>query len=308
MGIKKRIFSDSYVKKLANASQTQLVWYRLMRRFDARTAFIIIMIYCAIALFVTLNIFSVQELARDYELSTLAKNKFLPLFHSLMKPFGTDNFARNVLVRAIVGTQISIFLGMLSGLLMLPIAIVLGSIAGYYGKIVDSIVIYIMGVIISIPGMLIILSLTKIIGSSYLTIAFAFAITGWVGLARVIRGSVLQNKEQEYVLAARNLGASDFRIMFIHILPNITHFAILSFVLNFIRIIKSETFLAYIGLSVIGVPTWGTMISNASSEIVNNQWQNLVGATLFMFVFLLALNVFGDAVRDVLDPKLKNRS
>jgi ABC-type dipeptide/oligopeptide/nickel transport system permease subunit len=66
--------------------------------------------------------------------------------------------------------------------------------------------------------------------------------------------------------------------------------------------------LAYIGLSVIGVPTWGTMISNASSEIVNNQWQNLVGATLFMFVFLLALNVFGDAVRDVLDPKLKNRS
>lgn len=96
------------------------------------------------------------------------------------------------------------------------------------------------------------------------------------------------------------------RIIFRHILPNIFHFIIVRFVLNFVGVIKSEVFLAYVGLSIIGVPTWGTMLDDSKLELMSGNWQNLIAATLFMFLFLVSLNIFGDALRDALDPKLKN--
>jgi len=163
-----------------------------------------------------------------------------------------------------------------------------------------------MATIQSIPGILLIMALVMVLGSSFLTIAFALAFTGWIGLARVVRGTFMQAKEFEYVLAARSLGASDLTIIFKHILPNVFHLVIINSILSFVSVIKTEVILAYLGLSVVGVPTWGTMIADSTQELIAGNWQNLIGATVLMFCFILSLNIFGDALRDALDPKLRN--
>ncbi len=275
---------------------------RLKKNKWAMFSFWVLCIYVLSTIVTTYNVFGIHEAAYDFNI----KNRYVPMFNSISELFGTDTFGRNVLARAILGARISLFLGLFSGLIMIPVAILIGSIAGYYGGVMDDISVYIMSVIVAIPGMLIIMSLVQTLGRSFLIIAFAFAITGWVGLARVIRGAFFQAREFEYVLAARTLGANDFRIIFKHILPNTFHFVILRFVLNFVSVIKMEVFLAYIGLSVIGVPTWGNMINESKTELMASHWQNMTAATLFMFIFLVCLNIFGDAIRDAFDPKLKN--
>ncbi|WP_053228434.1 ABC transporter permease [Spirochaeta cellobiosiphila] len=275
---------------------------RLGRNKLAMAAFAVVVFYILMAIASQLNLFGIHNIATQNNYD----NRYVMPFTNWSHPLGTDNFGRDVMARAVMGTKISLFLGFLSGLIMIPIAIVIGAIAGYYSGYIDDIATYIMSVVIAIPEMLIILSLIQVVGRSFFTIAFAFAITGWVGLARIIRGSFMQSKEFEYVLAAKNLGASDARIIFRHIVPNIFHFVIVKFVLNFVSVIKSEVFLAYIGLSIIGVPTWGTMLDDAKLELMSGNWQNMIAATGFMFIFLVCLNIFGDAVRDALDPKLKN--
>ena len=275
---------------------------RLWRNHLAMAALVVVIIYVLLALMGELNVFHIKDMASNNNFDLRYMKPFIHINHL----FGTDNFGRDVLSRAIMGTKISLFLGFVSGLLMIPIAIFFGSLSGYYSGWFDDIAMYVMSVIVAIPGMLIILSLIQVAGRSFFIIAFAFAVTGWVGLARVIRGSFMQAKEFEYVLAAKNLGAGDLRIIFRHILPNVFHFIIVRFVLNFVGVIKSEVFLAYVGLSIIGVPTWGTMLDDSKLELMSGNWQNLIAATLFMFLFLVSLNIFGDALRDSLDPKLKN--
>ena len=304
----RRRFSAAYIAKIESASPAKQAWLRLLRRADARFAMGVIALYLLIAILVSIEWLGLKEMAGDYDIRNIRAMKFHPLFGSFKEIFGTDNFGRNVFLRALAGTQISIFLGVFYSLLMIPFAVFLGAVAGYYGRYFDGAVIYLMSVIVAIPGILVILSLTKILGASFATIAFAFAVTGWVGLARVVRGTVMQSRELDYVLAARNMGAGDLRIIFIHILPNITHFVIISLVLGFVGIIKAETFLAFVGLTVSGASSWGILIADGNVDIVAGEWQNLVGATSAMFFFLLALNILGDAIRDVLDPKLKNRS
>lgn len=230
----------------------------------------------------------------------------LPLFHSLKHPLGTDNSGKDVFAKAIVGTQISMLLGFLSGLIMIPIALFVGSLAGYYGKWVDDSAVYLMNIIVAIPGLLLIMSFVRIVGQSFLSIGFAFAITGWVGLARVIRGSFIQLKTRQYVLAAKTLGASDFRIIVFHILPNVFHLVIVNFVLRFVGIIKAEVVLAYVGLTV-GTESWGFMLNEAKLELSSGRLQNFIGVTSFIFLFLISLNLLGDALRDALDPSLKGK-
>ncbi len=299
------LVSKIAVKNYVGKSPWHLAFLRLTRNKIAFASLLIVLLYIVAAIVTRFNVFGIQTAAatHDYDNRYVGfLSRGLHMFHV----FGSDNFGRDVLSRAILGSQVSLFLGFTSGLIMIPIAIVVGAIAGYYGGILDDVAMYVMSVIVAIPGILIILSLVQIVGRSFWTIALAFAITGWVGLARVIRGSFIQSREFEYVLAAHTLGASDFRIIFKHILPNSMHFVIIRFVLNFVGVIKSEVFLAYIGLSIIGASTWGNMIDESKQEIIAGNWQNLTAASVFMIVFLVCLNLLGDAIRDALDPKLKN--
>ncbi len=280
----------------------QLSLMRLGRNRGAMLCLAVVVLYILMAFVSFSDWGGLQGKAHDFDLD----HRFVKPFTDPSHIFGTDSFGRDVFARAVIGTRIALFLGFTTGLIMIPLAIVLGALSGYYGGWVDDIIIYVMTVIYSIPGLLIIMSLVQVMGASFLVIAFAFGVTGWVGLGRVIRGAFIQAREYEYVLAAKNLGASDGRIIFRHIVPNVTHFVIVRFVLNFVSVIKSEVTLAYVGLSIIGVPSWGNMIDLSKTEIMAGNWQNMLAPTVFMFLFLVALNIFGDALRDALDPKLKN--
>jgi peptide/nickel transport system permease protein len=142
-----------------------------------------------------------------------------------------------------------------------------------------------------------------VLGKGLLSICVAMAAVTWVGLCRLIRGEVMKHKNMEYVLASRLLGASDFRLIFRHILPNVFHLAIISASLTTLTAIKFEVILTFLGVGIQDGASWGTMVSDAAGELVNHIWWPLFGVTIAMFLILYALNIVGDALRDALDPK-----
>jgi peptide/nickel transport system permease protein len=148
-------------------------------------------------------------------------------------------------------------------------------------------------------------SITRYIDAGLLAICVGMGFTGWVGLCRIIRGEYLKHRERQYVLAARALGASNASIMFRHILPNVSHLVIINFSLRFPGFILIEVVLSYLGIGIANEPSWGTIINDAKQRLWLGNWWELAGATIAMFFLVLALNLFGDALRDALDPKLR---
>lgn len=220
---------------------------------------------------------------------------------------GTDIFGRDVLTKVIHGTQIAMSVGLISSFIAIPIGVVLGALAGYFGKSIDELIVWFYTTFSSIPGIMLLMSIAFILGKGITTVYIALGLTSWVGLCRLIRGEVLKHKDREYVQAAGALGAGHGRKLFKHILPNVTHIVIIFTSLQFQVAIKSEVILSYIGLGVSGQPSWGTMIDDAKMELARGVWWQLAGATVAMFIVVLAFNILGDALRDALDPKLKGK-
>ncbi len=220
------------------------------------------------------------------------------------KILGTDIFGRSVLYKLLVGTRTAITIGLFVTAISVPLGIVLGCLAGYYGGRVDAFIVWLYSVLTSIPYILLIVGISYVLGKGILSICIAMGAVGWVGLCRLIRGEVVKHKSREYVLAARMVGASDFRIMFLHILPNVIHLAIISASLQVLSAIKSEVILTFLGVGIQDGASWGTMVADATGELVNGIWWPLAGVTLAMFALMYSLNVVGDALRDALDPKL----
>ena len=221
--------------------------------------------------------------------------------------FGTDIFGRSVLVKVIRGTQVAMSVGLATSLIAIPIGVILGALAGYFGGWVDDLITWLYTTFSSIPNIMLLISITMILGKGLFAVYVALGATSWVTLCRLIRGEVLKHKEREYVQAAGAIGGGHFRKLFIHILPNVSHIIIINTSLQFQVAIKSEVLLSYLGLGVQGEPSWGTMIDDAKLELARGVWWQLAGATLAMFVIVLAFNILGDALRDSLDPKLKGK-
>lgn len=220
--------------------------------------------------------------------------------------FGTDFLGRSVLKKVIYGAYVALSVGLISSVIAIPVGTFLGLISGYFGRRIDDFVVWFYSTVDSIPEILLLLAISFVLGRGIFSIYVAVGLTSWVGICRLVRAEVLKQKEKEYVLAARALGATDVRIMFVHILPNILHLVIIDFSLRFIYAIKSEAILSYLGLGVQGKPSWGIMISDAKGELLEGHWWQLTFATLAMFFLVLALNFLGDALRDALDPKTKS--
>lgn len=220
---------------------------------------------------------------------------------------GTDLFGRDVFAKIIHGTQIAMSVGLVTSLIAIPIGVFLGAIAGYFGGLVDDLVSWFITTFSSIPNIMLLISVTLILGKGLTAVYIALGMTGWVSLARLIRGEVMKHKEREYIQAASALGAGHGRKLFKHILPNVMHIVIINTSLQFQTAIKSEVILSYLGIGVQGQPSWGTMIDDARTELQAGVWWQLVGATIAMFVIVLAFNILGDALRDALDPKLKGK-
>ncbi len=242
------------------------------------------------------------------------------LYHVL----GTDKAGNDVLYKSIKGIRTGVLLGTLATLVMLPIAVTLGVCAGYFKGWVDDIVQYLYTTLSSIPGILLIAASVLLfqvyidlnpdfftIGlqkadARFVGLCFILGVTSWATLCRLVRAETLKISQLEYVQAAHAFGVSNYRIIKRHILPNLTHIILITFVLDFSALVLAEAVLSYIGVGVDPAMTsWGNMINEAREELSQEPaiWWTLAGAFFFMFTLVLAANLFSDLVRDAFDPK-----
>jgi peptide/nickel transport system permease protein len=226
-----------------------------------------------------------------------------PLAHPGAHPLGTDILGRDVLYLTLKGARVALLIGGLTSLITIPLALLFGVSAGYFGGRIDDVVFFVMSTLASMPGLLLLIALIMAMGRSTLSVCIALAVTGWVGFCRLTRGETLKLRELDYVQAARALGVSEPRIIFRHILPNLMHLVVVTFVLLFSGLVLSEAILSWLGIGVDG--SWGQMIDRARDELSRDPviWWNLSAAGAALFALLLAVNFVGDAVRDILDPR-----
>ncbi|AJO17561.1 ABC transporter permease [Bacillus licheniformis] len=219
--------------------------------------------------------------------------------------FGTDDLGRDVFVRTWVGARISLTIGLAAALIDVLIGVIWGAISGIRGGRTDEIMMRIADVLWAIPSLLMTILLLVVMGKGLVTMIVAMVITGWINMARIVRGQVLQLKNQEFVLASRTLGAKNSRIIRKHLLPNIMSPILVTMTLTVPTAIFYEAFLSYLGL---GVPqplaSWGTMATDGVQGLEYYPWRLFFPAT-FICLTMFAFNVIGDGLRDALDPKLR---
>jgi oligopeptide transport system permease protein len=219
--------------------------------------------------------------------------------------FGTDSIGRDVFTRIWLGAQISLFIGFMAALTEFLIGLPYGGISGYLGKWVDNLMMRVLEIVIGIPYLIIIILLLVVMEPGLWTIVLALAIVGWTGLARLVRGQVVQLKEQEFVMAAKVLGAKAPRIVMNHMFPNTIGIVVVALTLAVPGAIFTEAFLSFIGLGVaIPTPSWGMLASDGIREIRQYPYLLFIPAA-FISLTMLALNILGDKLRDVLDPRLR---
>lgn len=221
--------------------------------------------------------------------------------------FGTDIFGRSVVDKIIKSTEVAMSVGFVVSIISITIGVVLGTVAGYFGGIVDECIVWVYSIIASIPNIMLLIAFTTILGKGILSVYIALGITGWGELCRLIRSEVIRHRDREYIQAATAIGASHARKLIVHILPNIIHIVIVKFSEIFQTAIKIEVVLSFLGLGVQNQPSWGVMIDDAKIELMRGIWWQLVFATLAMFLVVLAFNILSDALRDALDPKLRGK-
>lgn len=258
--------------------------------------------FVVIALYVTVGVLGYAGLLPDFQERVGGSYEAPSL--DLAKVFGTDIFGRSILFKILAGTKTAMTIGFIVTAISLPIGITLGALAGYYGGRIDAAIVWLYSVISSVPSILLIVGISYVLEKGMMAICIALGAVSWVGLCRLIRGEVLKHREREYVLAVRLLGAGDATIIFRHILPNVFHLAIVTASLLVLSAIKSEVILTFLGVGIQDGASWGTMITDATGELVTGIWWPLASVTVAMFLIIYALNVAGDALRDALDPKL----
>jgi len=223
-------------------------------------------------------------------------------------PLGTNLEGQNVLSILLHGLRWAFIIGVVTSLIAIPIAVFFGAMAGYFGGRVDDAIVWLYSTFASIPQLLLLIALLTFMEKSMLNVLIVIGVTTWVSLCRLVRAEFFKHKEREYVLAAKSLGQSHARIIFRHILPNVSHIIIITFTLRFVQAVSLEVFLSYVGIGVDpSTATWGQVISAAKNELARQPsvWWPLTGATVFLFILSLAFSIFGDSLRDALDPKLR---
>ena len=222
----------------------------------------------------------------------------------LEHPMGTDNLGRDVWQRIVQGSRIAFQVGIVTSLIAIPLGVLLGCLGGYFGGRVDRFVIWLYSTVASLPGLLFILAITVLVGKGLLGVYLGIGFTTWVGVCRLVRAEVIRHTNLPYVEAARVSGASHFRILFRHILPNVSHVIIIVFSSRFPAAVSTEIFISFLGIGVQDQPSWGVMINNARLRLWQGVWWEMAFVTLFICLLILSFNLLGDALRDALDPRL----
>lgn len=241
---------------------------------------------------------------------------------------GTDYLGRDVLIRGIFAAKTAVKVGLIASVIATFFGVTLGICAGYFGGTVDDFVVWIYSTFASMPSLLFILAFALLVSKGFLlpslketfdmvalglgtepgmlAVYLGIGLTGWVSLCRVVRAEAMRIRTMQYVLAAKTLGAGSFTILTRHVLPNLMHLVIIYFTMQFAYAIMTEVIVSYLGLGVQFEPSWGVMISDGQERLWRGIWWEVGGASAFLFLLVLALNILGDALRDALDPRLKN--
>ncbi|MGN7454917.1 ABC transporter permease [Paenibacillus pasadenensis] len=218
--------------------------------------------------------------------------------------FGTDELGRDVFARIVYGARISLFIGLAATLIDVVIGIVYGGIAGYVGGRADNVMMRFVDMLYGVPYLLIVILLMVVMGPGLATIIVALSATGWIGMARVVRGQVLSLKSSEYVLAARSMGSSGWRIIRRHLVPNAMGVILVQISFSVPSAIFAEAFLSFLGLGIQPpLASWGVMASDGLSVILSGQWWRLFFPALFISVTMLAFNLLGDGLQDIFNPR-----
>lgn len=222
-------------------------------------------------------------------------------------PFGADKWGHDIIKKTIKGAETSIVVGLVAATLAVGLGTLFGAFAGYFGGLVDDFFTWFYSIFTSIPSILMILTVAAVLQQKgILTIVLILGLTGWTAPYRLIRAEYMKHKAREYVMAADAIGASHWRKMFSHILPNVSHIALVQLSILVVGFIKAEVILSFLGFGVpVGVVSWGSMLGEAQNELILGKWWQLAAAAGAMAVLVTAFSLFTDALRDALDPKLK---
>ena len=284
--------------KYKKRSQIADVWIRLKRNKLAMLGLVILSILILTAIF--------ADVIADYDTEVVKIN----VLERLSKPskdhwFGTDEYGRDIFARIVHGTRTSLFVGVISVGIALSIGGVLGSIAGYYGGKLDDAIMRVLDVLLAIPSILLSITIVSALGPGLTNLMISVGISNIPGFARVVRASVLSVRDQEYIEAAKAIGAKDYQIIFQHVLPNCLAPIIVLSTLKVAGAIMATAGLSFIGLGIQPPkPEWGSMLSGGRS-FIRDQAHVVLFPGLAIMLTILSLNLLGDGLRDALDPRLK---
>jgi peptide/nickel transport system permease protein len=222
-------------------------------------------------------------------------------------PFGADKWGHDVLKKTIKGGETSIVVGLVAAFVAVALGTLFGAVSGFYGGVVDDLFNWFYSIFTAIPSILMILTVAAVLQQKGVaTIVLILGLTGWTGPYRLMRAEYMKHKAREYVMAADAIGASALRRMFGHILPNVSHVALVQMSILVVGFIKAEVILSFLGFGVpVGVVSWGSMLNEAQNELILGKWWQLAAAAGAMALLVTAFSLFADALRDALDPKLK---
>lgn len=281
-------------------SLTQLALQRLRRDKLTLFAILVLGLLGTLSLFAPLisqHIFNVDPNATD-----AASSRFLPIGaegHIL----GTDNIGRDHLARLLYAGQISLGIGVSSAFLSFFIGITLGVVTGYYGGVVDDIINWLITTVTAIPGLVLLLLIAALFSPGPWTLILVLAFLTWTVTTRLVRGETFSIRERDYIMSARSIGATDFQIMFQHILPNLFSVTIITLAINIGNVILIESALSFLGVGVQPpTATWGNMLSNSRTFFKQGPHLVVLPGVLIM-VTVLCLYIIGDGLRDAFDPK-----
>ncbi len=288
---------------------TQVAWKRFRRH---RMALVGMWILAGLIVYVTAGMLFFHE--ADANQVDLRQKMSAP---SLAHPFGTDMAGRDILARTVYGGQISILIAILAVVVAVTAGVLTGALAGYFGGGTDSVLMRFTEAMFNIPQLFLLIVLAKFFGGqvptytvmgrtysgSVVVIVAVIGLTSWMYLARIVRSSVLSLKEQEFVIAARATGASDFSIIFEHILPSVNAPIIVTATLEVANAILAEAYISFLGMGVQPpTATWGNMLNEAYNQLERAPWMWFFPGTLILLM-VLAINFVGDGLRDALDPQ-----
>ncbi|MCL2006885.1 MAG: ABC transporter permease [Treponema sp.] len=282
-------------------SQFEDVWRRFRKNKTAMVGLFIVIILILCAIFADV-IAPGDGINPGYDVQD-PENVFLR--PSLRHPFGTDNFGRDIFARIIHGSRISLAVGFIVVGIALVVGTTLGSLAGFYGKVVDNVIMRLVDTLLAIPGILLAISIAAALGPGLYNTMISVGIGAIPSYARIVRASVLTLKELEFVEAARSVGASDLRIISRHILPNCMAPIIVQATIGLAGAILAAAGLSFLGIGIqLPIPEWGAMLS-AGRRFIRLHPHLTIFPGLAIVTVVLGLNMMGDGLRDAFDPKLK---